>query len=239
MLQVSNRGHPASDADAVAQAFQMEDAMKVGILGSDEVGKALAMGFLKHGYPVMLATRAPGRLADWSKDLPELQLGTYAETAGFAELAVLAVKGSAASEALREADAVRTLAGKPLIDATNPIADVAPENGVLKFFTSLDESLMERLQTEFPQVHFVKAFNSVGEACMVDPQFIGGKPTMFICGNDAAAKQTVQAVLERFGWDAADMGMVESARAIEPLRMLWGIPGYLRNDWNHALKLLG
>ena len=97
---------------------------------------------------------------------------------------------------------------------------------------------MERLQREVPGAQFVKAFNSVGNACMVNPEFKGGKPTMFICGNSDAAKQTVTRILDQFGWEAADMGKVESARAIEPLCMLWCIPGFLRNDWVHAFKML-
>jgi predicted dinucleotide-binding enzyme len=97
---------------------------------------------------------------------------------------------------------------------------------------------MERLQKEFPDIRFVKAFNSVGNAFMVNPQFRGGKPTMFICGNDEAAKKTVSAIVDQFGWDVSDMGKAEGARAIEPLCMLWCIPGFLRNDWSHAFKLL-
>ena len=150
---------------------------------------------------------------------------------------MLAVKGSAAAEALRAAGA-RTLAGKTVIDATNPLADAPPTNGVLKYFTSLDESLMERLQREFPEARLVKAFNSVGNARMVNPEYAGGKPTMFICGNDPAAKDTVARILGQFGWEAEDMGKVEAARAIEPLCMLWCIPGFLRNQWTHAFKLL-
>jgi 8-hydroxy-5-deazaflavin:NADPH oxidoreductase len=147
------------------------------------------------------------------------------------------VKGGAAAEALRAAGAER-LAGKPVIDATNPIADAPPQNGVLKFFTSLDESSMERLQREFTRAKLVKAFNSVGSTRMVDPKFAGGKPTMFICGNDEAAKKTVAGILDQFGWETADMGKAEAARAIEPLCILWCIPGFLRNEWTHAFKLL-
>jgi predicted dinucleotide-binding enzyme len=131
-----------------------------------------------------------------------------------------------------------SLAEKTVIDVTNPIADVPPVNGVLKYYTSLDESQMERLQRAFVRVHFVKAFNSVGNAFMVTPQFKGGKPTMFICGNDEPAKQVVRGILDQFGWETADMGKVEAARAIEPLCILWCIPGFLRNDWAHAFKLL-
>ena len=211
--------------------------MKVGLLGSGDVAKTLGSGFLKHGHDVTMGTRAPARLADWAKQNPKGCIGGFAEAAKFGELVVLAVKGTAALDALRAANAAN-LAGKPVIDATNPIADAPPSNGVLKFFTNLDESLMERLQREFGNVRFVKAFNSVGNASMVNPQFKGGKPTMFICGNDEAAKQTVGAVLAQFGWETADMGKAEAARAIEPLCMLWCIPGFLRNDWVHAFKLL-
>ena len=105
-------------------------------------------------------------------------------------------------------------------------------------FTDLNDSLMERLQREFPDARFVKAFSSVGNALMVNPQLRDGRPSMFICGNDEAAKQTVAGILGQFGWDSVDMGGVEAARAIEPLCMLWCIPGFLRNEWNHAFRLL-
>ena len=211
--------------------------MKVGILGSGDVAKALAIGFLKHGHDVLMGTRSPAKLADWAKQNPKGRIGSFAEAAKFADLAVLAVKGTVAADALRAAGAAN-LGGKSVIDATNPISDLPPVNGVLRFFTNLDESLMERLQREFENLHFVKAFNSVGSASMVNPQFKGGKPSMFICGNDDAAKTVVTGVLDQFGWETVDMGKAEAARAIEPLCMLWCIPGFLRNDWVHAFKLL-
>jgi predicted dinucleotide-binding enzyme len=211
--------------------------MKVAILGSGMVAKTLAGGFLKHGHEVVLGTRTPAKLADWAKQNPKARTGNFADAARSAEIVVLAVKGTVAVEALRAAGAAN-LSGKTVVDATNPIADSPPVNGVLKFFTSLDESLMERLQREFANARFVKAFNSVGNALMVNPQLKGGKPTMFICGNDDAAKKTVGAILDQFGWDTADMGKAEAARAIEPLCILWCIPGFLRNDWAHAFKLL-
>jgi len=211
--------------------------MKVGILGSGEVATSLAAGFLKHGHEVTLGTRTPSKLSDWAKKNLKGKVAGFSEAARFGDLVVLAVKGTAAADALRAAGAAN-LAGKPLIDATNPIADAPPSNGVLKFFTRLDESLMERLQREFGNVRFVKAFNSVGNALMVDPQLKGGKPTMFICGNDEAAKKIVTEILDQFGWETADMGPAEAARAIEPLCILWCIPGFLRNDWMHAFKLL-
>ena len=211
--------------------------MKVGVLGSGDVAKVLAAGFLKHGHEVVMGTRTTAKLAEWQKQNPKGKVGSFADAAKFGELVVLAVKGNAAAEVLLAAGS-KNLDGKPIIDATNPIADAPPTNGVLKFFTHLDESLMERLQQEFPTAHFVKAFNSVGSALMVNPQFKAGKPTMFICGNDESAKRIVNGVLEQFGWETTDMGKVEAARAIEPLCMLWCIPGLLRQEWNHAFKLL-
>ncbi|SRR5579872_1362709 len=210
--------------------------MKVGILGSGEVARALGAGFLGHGHELMLGTRDLTKLKDWQRQNPRARVGSFAEAAVFGELVVLAVKGSVAAEVLRAAS--DGLGGKTLIDATNPIADVPPTNGVLKFFTNLDESLMERMQTAFPKVHFVKAFNSVGSPGMVNPQYSGVRPTMFICGDDAGAKQVVGRLLDQFGWEVEDMGAVEAARAIEPLCMLWCIPGFLRNQWTHAFKLL-
>ena len=211
--------------------------MKVGILGSGDVAKSLAGGFIKHGHQVMLGTRDAGKLKDFVAQNKGAQTGSFADAAKFGELIVLAVKGTVALDALKAAGAAN-MAGKPVIDATNPIADAPPTNGVLKFFTDLDQSLMERLQTAIPGAHFVKAFNSVGNAAMINPQFPGGKPTMFICGNDDTAKTTVAGICDQFGWETADMGKAEAARAIEPLCMLWCIPGFIRNDWFHAFKLL-
>ena len=211
--------------------------MNVGIIGSGAVGKALAIGFLAKGHHVIVGTRDTAKLLPWVGQNPKAILGSFADAAKFGEVVVLAVKGTAAVEALRAAEPA-DLAGKPIIDATNPIADAPPVNGVLKFFTSLDESLMERLQRQFPKAHFVKALNSVGSAAMVNPSFAGGPPTMFICGNNEDAKKTVTPVIEGFGWQVADMGKAEAARAIEPLCMLWCIPGFLRNDWSHAFKVL-
>ncbi|HXW13094.1 MAG TPA: NAD(P)-binding domain-containing protein [Terriglobia bacterium] len=211
--------------------------MKIGVLGSGIVGKVLATGFLKHGHEVMVGTRTPDKLKEWFGQNPRGRTGGLDATTQFADVVVLAVNGTVAADALRAAGAAN-LAGKIVIDATNPIADAPPVNGVLRFFTDINESLMERLQREFTQAKFVKAFNSVGNALMVNPQFKGGKPTMFICGNDDAARKTVTGILDQFGWETADMGKAEAARAIEPLSMLWCIPGLLRNEWNHAFKLL-
>jgi predicted dinucleotide-binding enzyme len=211
--------------------------MKVGILGSGDVGKTLALGFVKHGHSVAVGSNDPAKLARWAAQNPAVKIGSFADTAKFGEVVLLVVKGTVTSEVLRAAGAAN-LAGKVVIDVTNPIADAPPVNGVVKFFTNLDESLMERSQREFPQARFVKAYNSVGKDFMINPQFPGGKPTMFICGNDESAKQIVRGINDQFGWETADMGKAEAARAIEPLCMLWLIPGFLRNEWRHAFKLL-
>jgi hypothetical protein len=130
------------------------------------------------------------------------------------------------------------LTGKLVIDTTNPISLEPPVDGVLRFFTGPNDSLMERLQAAFPEARFVKAFNSVGNAFMVNPSFPGGTPTMFYCGNHAGAKAEVARLIERFGWEAADMGTAVAARAIEPLCQLWCIPGLRENRWTHAFRLL-
>src|SRR5438067_2414485 len=127
--------------------------MKIGIVGSGDVAKSLGGGLLRHGHEVVLGTRQPAKLEDWTKQNPKGRVDSFAGAAKFAELVVLAVKGTVATDALRAAGAVN-LAGKVVIDATNPIADAPPVNGVLRFFTTPDESLMERLQREFDRALF-------------------------------------------------------------------------------------
>jgi len=211
---------------------------KIAILGSGQVGQVLADGFLKHGYEVMRASREPDKLEKWKSGAgAKAHVGTPAEAAKWADSVVLAVKGSGAESAIEQAGP-HNLAGKLVMDATNPIADAPPQNGVLRFFTNLDESLMEKLQRKAPDARFVKVFSCVGNAFMVDPKLPGGPPTMFICGNDKGAKAEVRKILDQFGWDTADMGAVEAARAIEPLCILWCIPGLTQNSWMHAFKLL-
>jgi predicted dinucleotide-binding enzyme len=210
---------------------------RIGIIGSGVVAKALGAGFLKYGYKVMLGTRDAKKLTEWTKNMGKgVQVGSFAEAAAFGNIVVLATKGTACESALEMAGA-GNLNGKTIIDTTNPIAEVPPENGVIKFFTRQNESLMELLQNTYPDARFVKAFNSIGNAFMVDPQF-ESRPTMFICGNHKEAKAEVKEILHQFGWETADFGGVESARAIEPLCMLWCIPGMLNNEWSHAFKLL-
>jgi len=213
--------------------------MQVGIIGSGEVGRTLGKAFLAEGHSVMLAARDAHKpeLAQWQKDNPGGQTGSFRDAAKFGDWLVLCVAGSGAEEALRLAG-VENLAGKIIMDTTNPIEKAPPVNGVLKFFTTLEDSLMERLQRMAPDAKLVKTWNSVGSDFMYKPAFPAGTPTMFICGNDAVAKQTVTGILTAFGWETEDMGQIEAARAIEPLSLLWCIPGFIRNQWTHAFKLL-
>ncbi len=211
---------------------------KIGIIGSGNVGIALANGLQRHGYQIMIGTNDAGKHESIrEKTKGNATIGSFEETARFSDLLILAVKGTVAEEALTKAG-ISNLAGKTVLDATNPIADGPPTNGVLPFFTSLHESLMERLQGLVPDAYFVKCFSCVGNALMVDPDFGGEKPTMFICGNNEEAKKRTTALLEEIGWESADMGKVEGARAIEPLCILWCIPGINSGQWRHAFKLL-
>jgi predicted dinucleotide-binding enzyme len=213
--------------------------MKVGIIGSAAVGQALGKAFLTEGYEVMIGTRDTSKesVVKWQKANPIAKVGSFAETAKFGDLIVLAVSGDVAQNAV-ELAGKENFSNKVVIDTTNPIAKAPPENGVLRYFTSLDRSLMEDLQKLLPDAKFVKAFNSVGNAVMYKPKFSEATPTMFICGNDDGAKKIVTDILSSFGHETEDMGKAEAARAIEPLCMLWCIPGFLRNQWTHAFKLL-
>jgi predicted dinucleotide-binding enzyme len=211
----------------------------IGILGSGEVAKTLAGGFLKNGYKVCLGTGHPEKLDDWKAQQGEnASVASFADAAKFGDLLILAVNGHAALKVMDTLDKA-DISGKTIIDTTNPTDTTPPVNGVLTFFTSINQSLMEALQKAFPEGNFVKAFNSVGAPLMVNPDFGGIKPSMFICGNSEQAKKEVSDILILFGFEVEDMGAVEAARAIEPLCMLWCIPGFNNNQWvDHAFKML-
>jgi len=213
-------------------------SQKIGIVGSGIVGQTLANGFVKHGYAVTIGTNTPDKREELkSKTNGKAIVGSFEDAARFGNVVVLSTKGTAAEAALRAAG-IANLKGKTVIDTTNPIADTPPVNGVLQYFTSQNESLMERLQALAPEAHFVKSFSCVGNALMVNPDFGGVKPTMFICGNHDGAKSEVKTILDQFGFEGADMGAAECSRAVEPLCVLWCIPGFLSNTWTHAFKLL-
>ena len=214
--------------------------MKIGIIGSGIVGRVLGSAFLSEKNEVMLGTRNTSKdeVVKWKNENSHGKVGTFEETAKFGELLVIATAGAAAEEAINLAGK-ENFRNKVVIDTTNPIShEKPPVNGVLSYFTTPNESLMERIQKLIPDARIVKAFNSVGNAFMYKPKFPDGKPTMFICGNDDGAKKIVTEILTAFGHETEDMGKVEAARAIEPLCILWCIPGFIKNQWTHAFKLL-
>ncbi len=210
---------------------------KVGIIGSGNVGKALAQGFIDLGYETTIASRSEETRKNIKKEFNgKLKTDTPENSAKNNDIIVFAVKGAQAKEALQLLG-IENLTGKTVIDTTNPIADAPPVNGVLQFSSNINKSLMEELQEAASKANFVKSFSCVGSAHMVNPSF-ESKPTMFICGNNANAKQEVTEILDKLGWESEDMGTAEAARAIEPLAILWCIPGFQKNSWGHAFKLL-
>ena len=211
---------------------------KIGIIGSGVVAKTLGTGFIKHGYDVMLGSRDISKLEEW-KNQNSGKTGSMEEAAKHGNIIVLATKGSANEEAINIMGS-SNIKGKTIIDTTNPIdeTEFPPKDGVLNFFTPKNGSLMGNIQEKYPEANFVKAFNSVGSALMVNPEFGGDKPTMFICGDNDIAKKEVTSILDQFGWDAEDMGTSQAAGPIESLCILWCIPGFKSNNWNHAFKLL-
>jgi len=212
--------------------------MRVGILGTGEVGRALGRGFAQLGHQVKMGSREANnaKAKAWAAETgPAASTGSFAEAAQFAELAVLCILWSGTENALRMAGA-QNLTGKVLIDATNPLA--FPPGAPPALALGQTDSGGEQVQRWAPQARVVKAFNIVGNAHMFKPQFPGGPPDMFICGNDGGAKTTVTGILTAFGWNTIDTGGIEGARLLEPLCILWVLYGMRTNTWNHAFKLL-
>ena len=196
-------------------------AMRIGILGSGAVGPALARGLAGHGHEVRIGTRRA--------EVDGLSTGSPQEVAGNADLVVLAVRGEVAVEVVSGLTA--ELDGKVLVDATNPL-------GPQGMFVGTTDSLGEQVQRAVPGARVVKAYNTVGNALMVDPDLPGGPPTMFLAGNDPAAKATVTGLLEETGWDVADLGGIEASRWLEAMCMAWVAYGRTSGGWGHAFKLL-
>ncbi|MBZ5591521.1 MAG: NAD(P)-binding domain-containing protein [Acidobacteriia bacterium] len=212
--------------------------MRIGILGTGDVGRALGKGFAMLGHEVKMGSRdAHNEKAEaWAAETgPLASTGDFGETGQFAEMAVLATLWSGTENVLRLAGA-RQLAGKVLIDATNPLAFAPGAPPALALGHS--DSGGEQVQRWAPEARVVKAFNTVGYAHMVKPQFPGGPPDMFICGNDAAAKSSVTNILTAFGWNTIDIGGIQGSRLLEPMCILWVLYGIRTNTWNHAFKLL-
>jgi len=210
--------------------------MRVGVLGSGEVGQALARGFVSRGHEVTIGSRTPQKLDAFAAGFNgKIKTGTFEETEAFGEVVALATLGEAADDVLREAGA-GNLDGKVLIDATNPLK--FEEGRMPELFVGFDDSLGERVQRAVPAARVVKAFNTVGNAFFVDPRLPDGPPTMFIAGNDVDAKQTVTDILKSFGWDVVDTGGIEESRRLESLAILWVHIGIASGNWSMAFKLL-
>jgi len=214
--------------------------MKVGILGSGEVGRKLADGFIELGHQVKIGSRDPNqsKITDWiiKHDKEKASSGTFAETASFGELVVLATLWEGTAEAIRLSNS-ENLASKIVIDVTNPLdfSKGTPPSLALGHTNSGGETVQRML----PNSKVVKAFNIVGNPHMVHPDFPGGKPTMFICGNDEASKKIVtDEILSRFGWETIDIGGIEGSRTLEPLALLWILHYFKSGNGNHAFKLL-
>jgi len=211
--------------------------MKIGVLGTGDVGRVLGAAFARLGHDVKIGSREPNsdKLRAWLGETgPRASSGTFAEAAAFGDLVVLATLWSGTESALRLAGADR-LAGKVVIDATNPL-DFS--QGGPRLAIGHTDSGGEQVQRWLPASRVVKAFNTVGNAHMFKPDFPGGPPDMFIAGNDAGAKQTVTEILTAFGWNTIDVGGIEGARLLEPLCILWVQYGVRTGSWNHAFKVL-
>jgi hypothetical protein len=211
------------------------NAMKVGVLGSGDVGRVLAGGFISLNHEVKIGSREPEKLSPWVNAAgPGASAGTFEEAARFAEVIVLATLGVGTENAIR-LGGPKNFAGKVVIDATNPL-DFS--KGVPQLFVGHTDSLGERVQRWVPAARVVKAFNTVGNALMIDPKLPGGPPDMFICGNDDDAKKVVSKICADFGWGVIDIGAIEGSRYLEPMCLVWVLHGIRTKSWNHAFKML-
>jgi predicted dinucleotide-binding enzyme len=212
--------------------------MKVGILGTGDVGRTLGIGFAKRGHEVRMGSRDADnpKLAEFVERAgPRASGGTFAEAAAFGDVVVLATRWSGTEDALKLAGA-GTLAGKVVMDATNPLVFTPGAPPALAL--GWTDSGGEQVQRWLPGAKVVKVYNTVGHALMVDPQLPGGPPDMFICGNDAGSKETVAGICADFGWPTIDIGGIEGSRLLEPLCILWVQYGIRAGNWTHAFKLL-
>lgn len=208
--------------------------MHFGILGSGHVGQTLAKGLKGLGHDVVIGSSAGNKLAAFTSETGIAEK-KFADAVAGADVVIVALKGQGAEEIIR--GLAGALAGKVVLDATNPISGEA-KGGIVPYFTGPNDSLLQRLQKAAPAAKFVKCFNSVSAHLMVKPQFKGGTPVMFICGDDAAAKAQTTKLLADLGWAAEDVGGSEAGNAVEALCQLWCAPGFLRNDWSHAYAVL-
>ena len=213
--------------------------MRIGMLGSGEVGRVLGAGLAGLGHDVKLGSRNPGqdKLKAWAKEAgPKASTGTFAEAARFGEINILATLWTGTESALKLAGA-ENLNDKVLIDATNPL-HFSSMSAPPTLSIAGNDSAGEQVQRWVPGAKVVKAFNTVGNPHMVKPTFPGGPPDMFICGDDDGAKASVTQLLEELGWSVIDIGGIEGSRYLESLAMIWILHYFKTRSGNHAFKLL-
>ena len=213
--------------------------MKIGILGTGDVGRALGVGFLTLGHDVMLGARSAtneNALAWVGENGPHASAGHFADAASFGEVVVLATLGVANAQVLAAVGS-ESLRGKVLIDATNPLDFSGGMPPTLA--RSGNDSGGEDVQRLRPEARVVKCFNTVVNAFMFRPDFPGGPPDMFIAGNDDEAKATVSAIVTDFGWGVVhDLGGIEASRYLEAMCLVWVLSAARGGTWNQAFKLL-
>jgi len=209
-------------------------------LGSGDVGCKLADSFIEIKHLVKIGSRNPNqeKLTEWmaKHDKANVSSGIFAEAASFGELNLIATLWTGTANAIKMADS-KNFAGKIVIDVTNPLdfsKGMPPRLAI-----GHTDSAGETVQRMLPNSKVVKAFNTVGNPHFMHPDFPGGPPTMFICGNDDGAKKTViDDILTKFGWETIDIGGIEGARLLEPLALLWITHYFRTGNGNHAFKLL-
>lgn len=213
--------------------------MKVGIIGSGDVGQALGKGFVSRGHDVKIGSRTPNsdKLKAWLKSVSgKASTGSFADAAAHGEIVVLATLGAAVENAIDIAG-LQNFKGKIVIDVTNPLDfSKGMPPGLL---VGMNDSNGERIQRRLPEAKVVKCFNTVPNSQHVDPKFSEGKAEMLICGNDKDAKKQIVGILKDFGWPGAiDIGGIEEARWLEALVPLWVRVGTALNTWRHVFKVL-
>jgi 8-hydroxy-5-deazaflavin:NADPH oxidoreductase len=208
--------------------------MKIGVLGTGDVGKTLGKAFVALGHDVKMGSREPKKAEAWAKEhKPKASAGTFADAAKHGEIVVIATLGAAIESAL-ELAGPDSFAGKLVIDTTNPL-DFS--SGGPRLAYGFNDSAGERVQKQLPKAKVVKAFNTVGSPHMYKPSF-KEKPDMFICGNDDGAKKTMGELLQQFGWGVVDIGGIEGSRYLEPMCLIWVLHGMRAKTWDHAFKLV-
>jgi predicted dinucleotide-binding enzyme len=213
---------------------------KVGILGSGEVARSLAIGFATLGHHVMLSNRDKPQpeLLNWAqRTSPLIQAGSFMDAAAFGELLVLATYGLATEQAIRRGG-IEHFDQKLVLDTTNPLDFSSGFPPTLA--GGVGDSGGERIQRLLSQSKVVKVFNTVGNKIMFKPQFVGGRPDMFICGDSIDAKIEVVDLLDGFGWNAVDVGAMDSAHYLEAMAMVWILSAsYAKPQrWEQAFKML-